>query len=483
MVFSSYTFLIFLITVVAVFCLLKYCRLIALSQWMLLAASLVFYAWWKLEYLPILLGSILINFGLSKLMILSNPGLIGKKPILIVGITFNILLLGVYKYTDFILENLNLVIPNNIPLPGFILPLALSFFTFQQIAFLVDTCKGETKGYNFLSYGLFVAFFPQLVAGPIVHHKKMVLQFENNGLNSQINYESIFKGLILFIIGLSKKVIIADNLGILVDSGYSSVETLNFLQSWVTTLSYTLQLYFDFSGYSDMAIGIALMFNIQLPVNFNSPYRAINIQEFWRRWHMTLSQFLSQYIYQPLGGNRIGKLRNYLNLLIVFLIGGIWHGAGWTFIVWGAMHALASIFIRYWWKLNIQLPRTLAILLTFSFIHMTWIPFKADDFNSAITMFQNLWDVNFTLLSPQDIIQNLKSLGVDKDSTMEALCHLGLILGALISVFIVPNSLKLMKRYEVKSSFFQTLAVALLFCLCLILINSSSPAKFLYFDF
>ena len=296
----------------------------------------------------------------------NNNNSFAKKSILIIGITLNLFLLGYFKYANFFIENINIAFNFNANPTNLLLPLAISFFTFQQIAYLVDSYKKETNEYSFLNYALFVSFFPQLIAGPIVHHKEMMPQFMNVS-NKVKNYRNIAMGLFIFSIGLFKKVVIADTFAVWATQGFDVASTLNLFEAWATSLSYTFQLYFDFSGYTDMAIGLALLFNIRLPINFNSPYKATNIQDFWRRWHISLSTWLRDYLYIPLGGSR--KLRNYLNLLIVFLIGGIWHGAGWTFIVWGAMHALASIFIRYWWKLNIQLPRTLAILLTKWYLH------------------------------------------------------------------------------------------------------------------
>ena len=273
----------------------------------------------------------------------SNP----SKPLLIFGIIANVALLGYFKYADFFIENVNSLFGTNIDLLNLALPLAISFFTFQQIAYLVDSYRKETKEYSFLNYALFVTFFPQLIAGPIVHHKEMMPQFENKW-NLVKKYKNIALGLFIFSIGLFKKVVIADTFAIWATNGFDNATTLNLFEAWATSLSYTFQLYFDFSGYTDMAIGIALLFNIKLPINFNSPYKALNIQDFWRRWHITLGRFLRDYIYIPLGGNRTGKFRNYLNLLITFLIAGIWHGASWMFVFWGFLHGVAMVVHRAW---------------------------------------------------------------------------------------------------------------------------------------
>ncbi len=266
---------------------------------------------------------------------------------LIVGILGNLLLLGYFKYADFFISNFNVAVGSNISLLHITLPLAISFFTFQQIAYLVDSYKGKVRKHNFISYTAFVTFFPQLIAGPIVHHSEMMPQFENIK-NKIINKNNIAKGFFIFSLGLFKKVIIADTFAIWTKSGFDTSLTLNFLEGWATSLSYTFQLYYDFSGYTDMAIGAALFFNIHLPINFNSPYKATDIQDFWRRWHITLSRFLRDYVYIPLGGNRKGNYRTYLNLFLTFLVGGIWHGAGWTFIFWGFLHGVAIVVNRLW---------------------------------------------------------------------------------------------------------------------------------------
>lgn len=250
---------------------------------------------------------------------------------LILGIMANIALLGYFKYSDFFIENINDVFKTNMALLNLTLPLAISFFTFQQIAYLVDSYKGKTQEYDVVNYAVFVTFFPQLIAGPIVHHKEMMPQFAYAS-NNRINAENISRGLFIFAIGLFKKVVIADTFAIYANEGFDVAKVLSFYEAWATSLSYTFQLYFDFSGYTDMAIGLALLFNIVLPFNFNSPYKALNIQDFWRRWHMTLSRFLRDYIYIPLGGNRKGTVLTYRNLMATFVIGGLWHGAAWTFV-------------------------------------------------------------------------------------------------------------------------------------------------------
>lgn len=373
----------------------------------LILSSLFFYGYWNLAYLPLLLGSIFSNFffasklgGGANNTLKNIPNNACRKLWLILGIAFNLLLLGFFKYTDFFLSNLNLALSTSIPIPHIILPLAISFFTFQQIAYLCDCYKYQTQN-SLLDYCLFVVFFPQLIAGPIVHHKEMIPQFQSI-LIQRFNAENITKGIFIFFIGLFKKTVIADYFSEYANRGFTlclNGDTLNLIESWLTSLSYTFQLYFDFSGYCDMAIGIALLFNISLPINFNSPYRALNIQDFWKRWHITLGRFLTQYLYIPLGGSKQGKMKTLRNLGIVFVLSGIWHGAGWGFIIWGILHATAMILHRIYHYLlnafNQSPPQNLAYkilcwFITFNFINLTWIFFRSETLEGALNLLKGM---------------------------------------------------------------------------------------------
>jgi D-alanyl-lipoteichoic acid acyltransferase DltB (MBOAT superfamily) len=333
MLFNSYEF-IFLFLPFSVFIYFFLCqiRLTIISKLWLLLASLFFYSWWNVTFLPLILISIFLNFALGVTIAGNNPVAVkSRKALLSAGIILNIGFLGYFKYAGFFVDNINLLFKTAIPAQQVLLPLAISFFTFQQITYLLDSYHGTIQEYNFLNYSIFVTFFPQLIAGPIVHHSEVMPQLES--LRNKVkNYGNIAKGLFIFNIGLFKKVIIADTLRLWADKGFGTASDLNFWEGWITSLSYTFQIYFDFSGYTDMAIGAALLFNIKLPTNFNSPYKAANIRDFWRRWHITLTRFLRNYIYTPLGGNRCSESRIYTNVLITFLIGGFWHGAGWTFL-------------------------------------------------------------------------------------------------------------------------------------------------------
>ncbi|PLW83742.1 membrane-bound O-acyltransferase family protein [Kineobactrum sediminis] len=373
-------------------------RLVLVSKTWLVGASLVFYSWWNPVYLPLILSSMLVNYSLGASLGKDRARILGdsassvgsaRKRLLVSGLVFNLGLLGYFKYTDFFIENFNGIFGADIPLQHIALPLAISFFTFQQIAYLVDSYRGETQEYDFLNYALFVTFFPQLIAGPIVHHKEMMPQFASRW-HLVKRYRNIAMGLFIFTLGLFKKVVIADTFADWANEGFDESNYLSFFEAWSTSLSYTFQLYFDFSGYTDMAIGAALLFNIRLPINFNSPYKAHDIQDFWRRWHMTLSRFLRDYIYIPLGGNRVGRYRVNINLFITFLLGGLWHGASWMFVIWGAAHGAALVIHRVWQQLGFRMWSVLAWCCTFLFVNTTWIFFRATDMAAATKVLEGL---------------------------------------------------------------------------------------------
>jgi D-alanyl-lipoteichoic acid acyltransferase DltB (MBOAT superfamily) len=402
MLFNSYEFIfLFLPLTFAVYFWLNKKRLTQASKAWMVFASLFFYSWWNIIYLPLILGSILFNFTIGSAISRINAGHskkeVSRTTLLTFGIVANILLLGYFKYMDFFIANTNLLVGTQWDLLHIVLPLGISFFTFTQIAYLVDAYRDEVKEMDYLNYTLFVTFFPHLLAGPILHHKEMMPQFDTIK-NKAINYKNISAGIFLFSIGLFKKVVIADTFAQWANSGFASEASLNFFEAWATSLSYTFQLYFDFSGYTDMALGVALLFNIRLPINFNSPYKALNIQDFWRRWHITLSRFLRDYIYIPLGGNRKGEFSTYANLFTVFLIGGLWHGASWMFVAWGALHGSAIVFHRAWQQMGFKMYSLLAWFVTFNFINITWIFFRAKDWTQASNIIQGMIGANGIML-------------------------------------------------------------------------------------
>ena len=447
----------------------------------LILASLFFYAWWKLEYIPILLGSIIFNFTLGNLIREDKLKIfLSKKSVLIFGIAANLALLGYYKYADFFIENVNNALGKDYDSLNLLLPLAISFFTFQQITYLVDSYKGDIKKHSFLSYSLFVTFFPQLIAGPIVHHKEMIPQFESK-LNWVKDYKNIVMGIFIFSLGLFKKVMIADQFAVWATAGFNSSTALSLLEAWATSLSYTFQLYFDFSGYTDMAIGAALLFNIKLPFNFNSPYKALNIQNFWRRWHMTLTRFLTEYIYIPLGGNRHGTTKTSINIMLVFLIGGMWHGAGWTFIFWGFLHGLALIIHRTWLGLSITMPKWIAWFITFNFVNVAWVFFRAKDFEDALKVLKGMLSGNLVL--PEMLagkLSFLQSYGIEFGalSGVTPFSVLFIVAGFIVVLF-TKNTQQLMQNNVVSTS--KMLLSAILFTLSVL--SFYKVSEFIYFNF
>ena len=451
-----------------------------MSQIFLVLASLFFYAYWNIKYLPLILISMLFNYIVGKKLLSTPHG--RRKLFLGIGIFFNLALLGYFKYSDFFIMNFNRLLGTEIGLLYLALPLAISFYTFQQIAYLVDSYRGETKEYNFLTYALFVTFFPQLIAGPIVHHAEMMPQFAKKE-NIGVNYFHIAQGLFIFFMGLFKKVVIADTFAIWATKGFDVADSLNMLEAWVTSLSYTFQLYFDFSGYTDMAIGAALLFNIRLPMNFFSPYKATNIQDFWRRWHITLSRFLKDYIYIPLGGNRKGEIRTYVNLFITFLLGGIWHGAGWTFVFWGMLHGVALALHRFWKKLGLKLPSLIGWFITFNFINIAWIFFRANNFESAIKVLKGMFSGQFIL--PREFgsyLEASKHWGISmgpwsKLYQYEHNIILWTLAGFLI-VLLLPNSMQWKEKFKA-NAFYMFLTIV--FFLSVFMLYRKS--EFIYFNF
>ncbi len=408
---------------------------------------------------------------------------VSKKVLLAIGIIANLLLLGYFKYMDFFINNFNTLFDGNIPMLHLALPLAISFFTFQQIAYLVDSYRAETKEYDFLNYSLFVTFFPQLIAGPIVHHKEMMPQFASRW-NLVKNYKNIAVGFFIFSVGLFKKVIIADQFALWATAGFDKAETLTMIEGWVTSLSYTFQLYFDFSGYTDMAIGAALLFNIKLPINFNSPYKAKDIQDFWRRWHITLSRFLKDYIYIPLGGNRKGSFRTYSNLMATFILGGLWHGAGWTFIFWGFLHGAALVIHRAWKNLGFTMNAILAWFITFNFINITWVFFRAKEWDDAIKVLKAMFGFSGIEFSSKyaEKLAFLNDYGI---TFGEWLHHINgnksvsWILIGLIIVLATKNSMQLRESFKPNKWYLIFSIVLMMYAVS----NLNKLSEFLYFNF
>lgn len=482
MIFNSFEFIfLFLPIVFIVYFLLNRFNYIFAKVW-LVVSSLFFYSWWNPSYLPLILFSLIINYLIGTKLSKLNQRNIYRRILLTIGILFNVLLLGFFKYIDFFILNVNALFSTNNGLLGLLLPLAISFYTFQQIAYLVDSYHHETAGYSLLNYSLFVTFFPQLIAGPIVHHNDLLPQLTDTS-NRKVSYRNISIGLFIFAIGLFKKVGIADNFAIWANKGYSMTDSLTFIDSWITSFSYTFQLYFDFSGYSDMAIGAALLFNIKLPINFHSPYKALDIQDFWRRWHITLSSFLTKYIYIPLGGNRKGNIRTYIHIMIIFIISGFWHGAGWTFIIWGCLHGLASVGSRAWKRAGFKLHWLIAWFITFQFVNASWVFFRATSIQEALNVLKAMVGMNGLFL-PEELKSYLTEInGSIQYYPFPIEQKLTYLLVSFIVVFTVTlfgkNSIELSERMKPTIPTAIFVSAMLLYCFS----QLQKVSEFLYFNF
>jgi alginate O-acetyltransferase complex protein AlgI len=401
MLFNSYEFLFGYLPIVFVLFFVIARKNHSQAAGFLGLASLIFYAWFSVQALPLLIGSIIVNYQLGLKISQSQ-----NKQFLILGLIINLAVLSFFKYANFFIENTNFFInlsggqPIN-PL-DIALPIGISFFTFTQIAFLVDSYQGKVKEKNFIHYLLFVTYFPHLIAGPVLHHAQMMPQFAKRE-TYQLNYPSIALGVTIFTIGLGKKILLANPLGEYADTFFNAItasSSPSFANSWLGSLAYTFQIYFDFSGYTDMAIGLSLLFGISLPINFNAPYRATNIIEFWRRWHISLSTFLKDYLYIPLGGNQNGKTRRYINLLTTMVLGGLWHGASWTFILWGIAHGLLLSINHLWsdtglgkyFKSSWTTPFFWSI--TFIVICLTWVLFRVEHIDQVTPIYRGLIGLN-----------------------------------------------------------------------------------------
>ncbi len=397
MLFNSYIFIfVFLPATLAGFFLLGRFSPAFAAAW-LTAASLFFYGWWNPLYVGLLALSICFNYACG--VSIARAGTAGaRKRMLIFAVTVNLAVLAYYKYANFFLTNINEVAGSALSFAEIVLPLGISFFTFTQIAFLADVYYGKAREFNFVHYGLFVTYFPHLIAGPVLHHAEMMPQFRERA-TYRFSWENTAVGLTIFVIGLFKKVMLADGVGAyakpVFDAAAAGVQ-LSALEAWCGALAYTFQLYFDFSGYSDMAIGLSRLFGIVLPLNFHSPYKAANIIDFWRRWHMTLSRFLRDYLYIPLGGNRKGQVRRYMGLMATMILGGLWHGAGWTFVLWGTLHGVYLAINHGWRALRRRLGhdighttrwgRACGVLLTFIAVVVGWVLFRSADLAAAGVM-------------------------------------------------------------------------------------------------
>ena len=542
MLFNSYIFIFLFLPLCLVGFYILQNRQATLAKVWLTCFSIWFYGYFNVKYLLIMILSILGNYWIHRLLIKGcsvnehsnkereTAGYGSKnvknrnKTILITGVSLNLLVLFYFKYFDFFVENINSLFGSSFPLRYILLPLGISFFTFQQISFLVDTYRGELEQYGdyvidsrqcigrpvpFIDYALFVSFFPQLIAGPIVVYEEMMPQFARIGRDTRSKEEKIeifTKGVYVFVLGMAKKVLIADTFGVAVDLAYSNVSGINGMESLITILFYSLQLYFDFSGYCDMAKGIAGMFGMKIANNFNSPYKACNIVDFWKRWHITLNRFFTKNIYIPLGGNRKGEGRMYVNYLIVFFLSGLWHGAGWNFILWGMMHGVLYVITKWWMKYKntcvikksydtmcgsskwrAMMIKTIACLATFMYVSIAWVYFRASIVEQGNIVLTNVFTKPWAL--PGSGFTDAFNLGefwyvlkILKLATLPYAEYYIMILFATITLLITffgKNIDELTEKF--KPTVWNACITAVLAIWCVV--SLSGVSTFLYFNF
>ena len=490
MLFNSYifVFVFFPICLVGYYGLLKNGKSEA-AKVFLTVVSLWFYGYFNLSYLLIMVCSIAGNYLFHRLLS-REP----RKAVMILAVALNLGVLFYFKYFDFFLDTVNVAFGTDFVLRGILLPLGISFFTFQQISFIVDTYRGEVADCSLSEYALFVSFFPQLIAGPIVNHNEMLPQFRAFG-KKKADWEQIAGGFALFVLGLAKKVLLADTFGAGVDYGYENLALLGRGDAALVIFFYALQLYFDFSGYCDMARGISRMFGIELSVNFNSPYQAWNIVEFWKRWHITLNRFFTRYLYIPLGGNRKGKARTYRNLLLVFLFSGIWHGAGWNFIFWGMMHGLLYVLTRMvqdWKKMAAEktgsgLARGIGRLFTFCYVTAAWVYFRAESVAQGNSLLAKIFTGGFVRVNRNlagyfnldEFWYILKVLRLDRWEFGHYILMCVLTVFALALVFFGKNAAEAAEKTKPKAWTAVIFSCLLLWCV----LTFSNVSTFLYFNF
>lgn len=515
MLFNSYIFLfVFLPVTFAGFYLIGARGRYRIATAWLVAASLFFYGYWNPAFLGLILGSIFFNYSIG--MALSLERTKWRRPLLIFGVMANLGLLAYFKYAHFLVENLNVLAGTSFTFKAIVLPLGISFFTFTQIAFLTDAYRKEVKEYDLAHYLLFVTYFPHLIAGPILHHKDMMPQFARSTIY-RIDWNNVAAGLTIIAIGLFKKVILADGIapyaGPVFSAAVAPGQPLSLVEAWGGALAFSLQLYFDFSGYCDMAIGLSLLFNIRLPVNFHSPYKAVNIIDFWRRWHMTLSRFLRDYLYIPLGGSRKGPWRRYTNLLITMLIGGFWHGANWTFVAWGALHGLYLV-VNHGWRTireklgqdisrSTRVGRTLSQGLTFLAVVVAWVFFRAENIQSAGLILKAMAGLNGVVIPeiplPAVVRQWSGAHGIafgNPGDLWKSWRELQWLLVLLTITFFAPNTQQVMSRVKPATGLYPLASVSRIqwsptlvwsmfagLIAYMSILNLTRVSEFLYFQF
>lgn len=475
MIFSTYEFIfLFLPVTFFVYFILNRFDLNSIAKIWLIICSLYFYAQGSPDFFVFFLGSIVGNYIIGSTMArMEGNQKAQKKLLLLIGLAGNIGLLGYYKYTDFFIENYNLLTGSSYALKHIVLPIGISFFTFQLIAFLVDSYRGETKQYDIINYLLFITFFPQLIVGPIIHHGEIVPQFENKA-NLKINYDNVAKGIFLFSIGCAKKILLADPMTTNAQEFFNNIgSSPDLLLTWFSSIEYTISYYFDLSGYADMAIGLGLMFNIVIPQNFDSPYKARNFQDYWRRWHMTLSRFLSNYIFRSVYKRDVKWRNYYIATMVTFFVSGFWHGAGWTFVVWGLVNGIFVCTASWMKRKNLKFPFWLAFPLTALGVVLARVLFVSNTFSDA-------WHVYRGLV-------NVSSLGADFSTMLSSVWHfisihrssgLRLVIGIIICWFL-PSSKTMTEKFKV--NIWTAIYAGILMLLCITQMNK--VVQFLYFQF
>ncbi|MEO7242901.1 MAG: MBOAT family protein [Variovorax sp.] len=503
MLFNSYAFIFvfFPIVLIGFFALGKYHARTAAG--FLALASLFFYGWWSVQALPLLVGSILFNYWAGlRLTPAADRSDRSRKRMLIFALAVDLGVLATFKYADFFIGNVNdgLVAANLRPWPllQLALPIGISFYTFTQIAFIVDCWQGKVQERSFVHYVLFVSYFPHLIAGPVLHHAQMMPQFANPA-TYRIDPDKVSLGLAIFTFGLTKKLLIADQMGPYADLVFNGVHSgvlPGLYTAWLGVLAYTMQIYFDFSGYSDMAVGLSLCLGVRLPLNFRSPYKSTSIIEFWRRWHITLSNFLRDYLYVPLGGNRKGTTRRYANLMATMLLGGLWHGAAWTFVIWGALHGAFMMVNHFWhalWPRNKAQATPVAVrwlgrgagwLLTFLCVMLAWVVFRAQSVDAAWAIYGGMLGQHGTAL---DTFREFAAVPYRKPEFFQTLML------ALVIALTFPQTIMLERwvpqaaalagrpRLAMAATTLMALVTVCLLGLCISKLGVYSP--FLYFQF
>lgn len=480
MLFNSYIFIFLFLPVTLIgYYLLNYYRKFDLGKLFLTFMSMWFYAYFNVKYLLILVVSILVNYILHCLLCRNK-----LKWLMVSGVFLNLALLGYFKYYDFFLENINQLFKTSFFLKHIALPLGISFFTFQQISFVVDTYKGETEKHNFLDYALFVCFFPQLIAGPIVTHNQMLPQFREEA-RKKIDLDYMVRGVQLFTYGLAKKLILADTFGAAADWGFTYAEYMDATNAILCSICYSFQLLLDFSGYCDMAKGIGFMLHIDLPTNFDAPYQSAGCREFWKRWHITLGSFFTKYVYIPMGGSRKGKLRTCVNSAVVFFLSGLWHGANWTFVIWGILHGIGYIVDYLTHDLLAKVPLFIKKIVTFCFVNFAFVSFRAENLQNMMTMYKAMFSGKFgnigmtSFFESEIIVQPMKFLHLYSNPIA---IYFPMLLYFLLTGYLVFFGKTAEKRVMAgKTKLLSAVFISVLFVYCVICLGGVNT--FLYFNF